>query len=246
VFVSPALETVVRKCMSKHPEDRYSSMDELLGALKRTAGASLTVTGEHSLMVSVANANDRVSMSVGNVPQATGTGPLFVASSKNNAGTPALYLAVLIVLSGIAAVVAIGNPFGSDAPAAEAPQVAAEPKPAAGAAVEAQDDMTDRTVLVSLRSTPPGATVLVEGQEYGPTPTQFEWSGSEAAYGRVVKFLFRRQGYHDLTVTRQVRGERMDVHAPPLEPLPQAKKPVRLQERAAGALAPTGTEPEAE
>jgi serine/threonine-protein kinase len=82
------------------------------------------------------------------------------------------------------------------------------------------------TVLVSLKSTPPGAMVAVGEREYGPTPTQVEWTGSEAALGREVTFRFQRKGYRDLTVTRQIRGDRLEVEAPPMDPIP-IKRPSR-------------------
>jgi hypothetical protein len=68
--------------------------------------------------------------------------------------------------------------------------------------------------------------VVVEGKEYGPTPTQVEWSGAEAALGREITFRFQRKGYRDLTVTRQIRGDRLDVEAPPMDPIP-VRRPAR-------------------
>ena len=76
------------------------------------------------------------------------------------------------------------------------------------------------------KSTPPGALVVVGGKEYGPTPTQVEWSGPEAEVGREVTFRFQRKGYRDLTVTRQIRGDRLEVEAPPMDPIP-VRRPTR-------------------
>ena len=81
-------------------------------------------------------------------------------------------------------------------------------------------------MLVSLRSTPPGAMVVVGGKEYGPTPTQVEWTGAEAPFGREVTFRFQRKGYRDLTVTRQIRSDRLEVEAPPMDPIP-VRRPTR-------------------
>jgi len=108
--------------------------------------------------------------------------------------------------------------------AAEAPTAAPEaptPAPEAPAPVAPIG-----TVLVSLRSTPPGAMVVVGGKEYGPTPTQVEWTGAEATFGREVTFRFQRKGYRDLTVTRQIRNDRLDVEAPPMDPIP-VRRPTR-------------------
>jgi serine/threonine-protein kinase len=78
------------------------------------------------------------------------------------------------------------------------------------------------SVLVSLRSTPPGAMVAVGEREYGPTPTQVEWTGDDAMLGREVTFRFQRKGYRDLTVTRQIRGGELEVDAPPMDPVVEA------------------------
>jgi serine/threonine protein kinase len=100
------------------------------------------------------------------------------------------------------------------------------------------------TVLVSLKSTPPGAMVAVGEREYGPTPTQVEWTGSEAALGREITFRFQRKGYRDLTVTRQIRGDRLEVEAPPMDPIP-IKRPAREERSPAAAsnAAPKVTAP---
>jgi serine/threonine-protein kinase len=105
---------------------------------------------------------------------------------------------------------------------------------APGAAIPAS--AVSATVLVSLKSTPPGAMVAVGEREYGPTPTQVEWTGSEAAVGREVTFRFQRKGYRDLTVTRQIRSDRLEVEAPPMDPIP-VNRPKR-EERP--AVAPVG------
>jgi serine/threonine-protein kinase len=94
------------------------------------------------------------------------------------------------------------------------------PLPSAASAAENPQPAAAPTVLVSLRSTPPGAMVMVNGKEYGPTPAQLEWSGPDAAPGREVTFRFQRKGYRDLTVTRQIRADRLDVEAPPMDPVP--------------------------
>lgn len=124
------------------------------------------------------------------------------------------------------------------APAAEPSAAPVEPTPTAPANTgAAQADAPQpapqaATVLVSLRSTPPGAMVVVDGKEFGPTPTQVEWTGAEAAFGREVTFRFQRKGYRDLTVTRQIRTDRLDVEAPPMDPIP-VRRPTREDRPAA-------------
>jgi serine/threonine-protein kinase len=128
---------------------------------------------------------------------------------------------------------------------AEPPAAAVEPGAATRSSdVEAPDPQLPNTavpalttVLVSLRSTPSGAMVVVGDREYGPTPTQVEWTGVEAEMGREVTFRFQRRGYRDLTVTRQIRADRLEVEAPPMDPVP-LKRPSR-EERSQAAGAPT-------
>jgi serine/threonine-protein kinase len=44
IQISLSLEETVLRCMSKDPDQRFSSMDEVLAALKRTTGGALTAT----------------------------------------------------------------------------------------------------------------------------------------------------------------------------------------------------------
>jgi hypothetical protein len=80
-------------------------------------------------------------------------------------------------------------------------------------------------VVLSLKSNPDGATVLVGDKKYGPTPTHVVWSGPDAVLGRDVTFRFQKKGYRDATVTQTITGERLEVMGPTLE-LASAKKPV--------------------
>jgi hypothetical protein len=129
-------------------------------------------------------------------------------------------------------------PEPAPAAAAAAADPATAPTPAAAPTEPTTAPTTvNASVLVSLRSTPPGAMVVVGNKEYGPTPTQVEWTGSEAAFGREVTFRFQRKGYRDLTVTRQIRGDRLEVEAPPMDPIP-VRRPTRDEPRQAAAPAP--------
>lgn len=128
----------------------------------------------------------------------------------------------------------------SEEPAPSA--AAAEPSAGAEPAVDPQPAGTmaplSANVLVSLKSTPPGAMVMVGEREYGPTPTQVEWTGSEAAVGREVTFRFQRKGYRDLTVTRQIRSDRLEVEAPPMDPIPVNRPKPHAERDPAAASTP--------
>lgn len=276
VYVPPALENVVRRCMAKDPADRYGGMDEVLAALKACSGISTTMSGEFRVsdVLPPGVTLDGLNAASGAVhvrgellsggtpypglqsashplPALSADTPLSNASSRTQGKRPrgmwigggALALAAVIGGATLLFPAAKPNVAAPDAkPAAAAPSaataaVAKEPEapvqPTAPIEPEAQPAnagqptaVASSTVLVSLRSTPPGAMVVVGEREYGPTPTQVEWTGSEAAIGREVTFRFQRKGYRDLTVTRQIRSDRLEVEAPPMDPIP-LKRPTR-------------------
>jgi serine/threonine-protein kinase len=245
VRVPPQLEEVVMRCMAKNVEDRYASMNDLLTALKRCAGLqSSTMSGDFQVTESVdidmsgASVSTQLPAMPAPVSSMTPIGPFAQASKSSGSSGVTLFLAAIFALTGIGGFLVLSGQFDSSpaaatpAPAlATAPEVAPAPAPGPTAG-------QGRTVLVSLRSTPSGATVVVGDRRYGPTPTQIEWSGPDAAYGREITFRFQRKGYRDLTVTRRIRGDHLDVEAPPLEPL-QAQRPSRDTQ----ASAPVDEEP---
>jgi serine/threonine-protein kinase len=301
VRVPPALEAVVRKCMSKSAEGRYSTMEEVLSALKQVSGLTQTMSGEFraadlsdlsrsvelplpphvQLRGDLLSGGNRSSMipldgvtrgsmgpfgtpangqmfgsntQMGNTlsgPTLTGNTLVDQAfprgqetSAKANRGLlyGGLALAALIVLGG-------GLMFrGAQRGAPAEPSAKAEPREqanrdgsralgqpglpgaerseATGGQAPPVTTAAQVSVLVSLRSTPAGAMVAVGEREYGPTPTQIEWTGADAQLGREVTFRFYRKGYRDLTVTRQIRGGLLEVDAPPMDPVVAAPKQV--------------------
>jgi serine/threonine protein kinase len=72
---------------------------------------------------------------------------------------------------------------------------------------------TIRTLLLDIRSTPPGATVRIGERDYGPTPTQVELVGPLAVEGTELLLVFERGGYRNMPVTRRVEGSTMQVEA---------------------------------
>jgi hypothetical protein len=242
VRVPAPLEAVVRKSMAKNRDDRYLSMNEVLLALKHCIGASLTTSAEFSIPESVEHTlgGDNGSPSVhvsdeylSGHTHVTGVTPALVpfaqASKPKSSGAP-LFMAAIFAFTGIGGFLALNHPLDANPPpkaqavAGPTPQA---PVPATPVEPQVAPVPSGRTVVVWLRSTPPGAIVVVDGQEYGPTPTHLVWTGVDAAYGREVTFRFQRPGYRDITVTREVRGTRLDVE-PRMDPLPARKPPVRL------------------
>jgi serine/threonine-protein kinase len=81
--VSLALEELIARCMSKAPENRFSSMDEVLAALKRLSGNNLSqtfnglATGEFRA-INISGSGPRLSSLT---PDALGSGPALPPSS---------------------------------------------------------------------------------------------------------------------------------------------------------------------
>ncbi len=83
------------------------------------------------------------------------------------------------------------------------------PLPIPGTPAETRID----TVLVSLRSSPPGAMVALGDRTYGPTPTEVELTGDQAAEGSALHFVFSHANFRDLPMDVTVSGGTLDVNA---------------------------------
>jgi serine/threonine-protein kinase len=262
--VPAALEAVVMKALAKEADDRYSSMDDLLVAMKNVTtesgqsllgGASIELgtTGRFAAMAGTPSPDAlRISTSgsgpvmppssganalptAGHTPHGVSAAALAASGpqpSSGETGTGSRNVAIVVAVLGVLLVVgAVAYSFSGDPPAvvADLPTSTASP-PAEGTGTETSSVGTTpppaplRT-LVSLRSAPSGATVVVtdardpEGTEYGPTPADVEWSGDDAMRGREVTFVFELRGHHPFSVTRTITGDALDVSAE-LEALP--------------------------
>jgi serine/threonine-protein kinase len=249
------VEHVVRRCLAKDPAERYPSMNDLLPALREAAGNSLSGNGELSVFETGAYAPPAhvraVAAAAGSTPSrgsqpsssfSTGAPP-FAQASKGSGSMAPLFLAGLFALTGIGGFIVLSGQFqpaGNSAPSAATDQptnLGATPL----AAQEPSAPLPSRAVLVSLRSTPPGATVTVDGKEYGPTPTHAVFSGSAAELGREVVFLFKRRGFRDVVLTRTLDGTRLDIDSGRMEPA----TPRRSDTNTAPASAAPGGRPAA-
>ena len=145
-----------------------------------------------------------------------------LSATKSGVALAPLFLAAVFALTGVAGFVALSRPFDATAPSTQvlkasdtqgaAPTTGDEPSPP-------RKPKPPVKLVVSLRSTPPGATVVVGNRRYGPTPLHVVWTGEEAAEGRIVTFRFELKNYRDLTLTQEVHGDRLEVESPPMEPL---------------------------
>jgi serine/threonine protein kinase len=225
VKVPATLETLVRKCMAKNPEDRYLSMNDLLFGLKQCLGnnsSGMTSTGEYRIPDfsdhKLGPTDVLASMTpVANVPahntqsgQHAAVQPFAQAAKPGNTAAP-LFLAAVFGLTGIAGLFALSGSLSEDKPTPAAQVAATAPSAVVATAQPSAPAPRSASVLVTLRSEPPGAMVLIGDREYGPTPTQIELTGAEAELGREISFRFRRTGYRAMIVTREVRGDRMIV-----------------------------------
>jgi serine/threonine-protein kinase len=98
VNVSPAIEDTVARCMAKDPDQRFRSMDEVLAALKRVGGGTLTAT-----ISGVGTGEYRSLSGSGSGPQVTsgvtangisGSNPAFLSPSASDPGSIPSPLAV--------------------------------------------------------------------------------------------------------------------------------------------------------
>jgi len=248
VKVPAALEALVRKCMAKNPEDRYASMNDVLFGLKQVLGnnsSGMTSTGEYRIPEfpqehktgSHTAAVSMTPMSQG-LPANTQSKSVrpFAQAAKPASNVAPLLLAGLFALTGVAGFVALSGPLSGDEPAPTHTVLVGQPAPTTATPPTAAPPK-EKLVLVSLRSVPPGAMVLIGDKEYGPTPTQIEWRGVDAEPGRQVTFRFRRTGYRALMVTREVHGDALDVQASFMDPI--VRKPSEPAGRTPRAVEPS-------
>ncbi len=152
INLSPAIEDTVGRCMAKDPDQRFRSMDEVLAALKRIGGATLTAT------ISGAGTGEYRSLAgSGSGPQisqnGTGSGPnpAFLSPSGSDPGSIPSPLTV-----------------PSDSPAAGAPLVSQPPartgsKGTLVVAVVGALALAGIVGYVALRPSKPGASATPSG-----------------------------------------------------------------------------------
>ena len=237
------LEAIVMKAMAKKPDDRYASMDEFANAIKQAGAGAMMVSRTYDLSSSSSisgslelDAGAALASHSGIEGHTLGGSVISRAAPPKSSNAPKLVAGVVV----LAAIVGGGLAYMNRTPAvapppptvATSPDVVTPPPtppPTPGAP-------TFDTVAVELRSEPAGAKVLVSGVELGTTPTQIEWTGTDATFGREVVFTFRLDGYRDYTVMRTVRNDTINVLAH-LEPAPTAgRRPGGTTRPPAGGL----------
>jgi serine/threonine protein kinase len=178
LVLPPGLEAVVLKCLAKQPEDRFSSMEELITALKLRPGAMATSSdsGQDRVSLLTALAEPRESQ---------------VPAPKRR--PPVLLIVALLV--GLALSVALMMRPGDDAP----PALSAQPSPAvpppgpsSAPAPRPPPAAPKVTATLHVDTDPPGVKVKEEGEVIcQATPCDIVYSGEQAdpAFEHLLTFL---------------------------------------------------------
>ncbi|MBN1606617.1 MAG: serine/threonine protein kinase [Polyangiaceae bacterium] len=225
--VSPGLEAVILKCLSKERDQRYASMLDLVADLDALAGGSAPVAVPELSVRSGRQETASDSFAMGR--HRSGSAPTLTVHAAHSR-----WLTIAAVTVAVAAVtlalVTISTPMSRraaqpDQPAANATQPSqrhAKQRPTAPAPLT-------RQVLVSV--TPGDAHVFRGGQDLGPSPVRI---GVQP--GRTVEILVRLTGYQDQSVTLDGSAEYHEVQ---LARTPAAKKPTK---RSSDTVAPVAAD----
>jgi serine/threonine-protein kinase len=210
--ITPALEAIILKCLSKRQDQRYQSMDEVVADLDRLEA------GEVPEAVSdLRNRTDEFAIPEDYFqPISTGhSGPGITQPRKHNwfvyAGVAGLLAAVAIVAA-IVAQLAQGDDNGNARRASRArpenstAEVAAPPS--APATREPQPARTDETTVrqVVLATEPLDALVYLDGKNIGSSPVVVD-----VFDGQRAKLEIRRTGYKTKEVTVDGSEGRLSV-----------------------------------
>jgi serine/threonine protein kinase len=208
--VPPELEAIVFKALSKNADDRYQSMEELLGDLQGALSGSSQVSG------SVPPPGTLTHHGYGGKTPVAGAAPRLMAaeatdfpghSASSGGGSTFLIFGAVaaVLLGGLGAVLMRGKP--DDPPAAAQPPATSElpaavssptpgttPPTAAPSAPEpSPTPIVPARVLVSVETEPRGASIKVNGgSEQGCSPTP---CGFGVPRGSMVSIEASKSGY---------------------------------------------------
>ncbi|MBK7776653.1 MAG: serine/threonine protein kinase [Sandaracinaceae bacterium] len=211
-------EPIILRCLAKRPEDRYPSMDALIGDLRSVDSIAPVAIGKSASQAPPRNVAGKIHTPAGRIRQAAATG-----ATGSGAGTGRWVVLgivmVLLLLGGVAgAAMALMQPRDEAAGAmAEVPRVTSvaapdsaphAPLPAAAATavptpVAAAAPGADEVVLEAPRSMililtdPTGAMVEHDGALIGNTPLEFPRPDSSAS----TELAISLSGYEDARVS---------------------------------------------
>jgi eukaryotic-like serine/threonine-protein kinase len=218
--VPPGLEAIVLKCLSKRPEHRYQSMDELIADLdKLKAGHVPSAVPE---MMS-RSGGFNVPADYFAKPHMPEPVPATPASQRTNSGKWPLLAGLAGVVAAIAIVSAIFAKSNQSRPQAEAEASVSGAVTSAALAPPAPDDNAGLTKQVALAVEPQEAHVFDGEKDLGTSPVLLEVED-----GKSLKLSVRLDGYKDLQLL--VDGSQSRKTA----------KLERLAPRTGGAVRPPG------
>ncbi len=246
VDVPPGLDAIVLKCLTKQPEGRYASMDDLVLDLERL-DAGLLPAAVHEMMARSGAFNlpaDYFRSSAmpvpvpGAPPGRAGRWPPFVVVGAVGAFLGLVGIVVVARSAGSG-----GHALASDLSTANGSRALGTASPAGGLAVAVPAPPASavgaapatREVLVNV--VPATATITRDGRDLGGTPIALRLAEGETATLVVV-----RKGYKTKIVTLGGRDPKQTIALEPLPPSP-VKAPATARPQAGespGALEDVG------
>ena len=97
------------------------------------------------------------------------------------------------------------------------------PAPAAATSTQEASVGEAAHIFVRLDSHPSGAMVMFEGRAYGPTPANVEIEGPGVSRGSEVTFVFEKEGYEPVRISRLVRLQNLTIETD-LSRMPEGKQ----------------------
>jgi serine/threonine-protein kinase len=242
--ISPALEAVILKCLSKRQDQRYQTMDEILAELDRLEAGEIP-----EAVSDLKNRTDEFAVPEDYFHGATlsvGSNPTVAPPRRHNfllyGGVATLLAAVAIVSALIAQMmqsedlrVDQSNPDaqeGAGAEAATPPQQQKKRTPQLGSTATHQEEIAVRQVAIATE--PIDAIIFLNGKSIGSSPVLVD-----VAEGQQAKLEIRRSGYKTREVSVDGSEGRLSVR---LEKV--VSSPVRAPARNSGGKgkSPPGAE----
>jgi serine/threonine protein kinase len=226
--VSPDLEAVILKCLSKSPDQRYASMLELIADLDALAGGAEPVAVPELSARSSREEAPSDSFAIGRTR--SGSAPALTVRPAHGRWTTIAAVTVAAAAVVLAAVTLYApHPRSSTAGQTAEPTTAGEPSQRGSKRAPSVPVPSTQRVLLS--ASPSAAHVFQGGHDLGESPVRVS-----VQPGKPVELIVRLTGYQDQSVT--LDGSR-EYHEVELERVP-AKKPAKHSQNALGRIAADG------
>jgi len=179
IQVSEALEATIYKCVEKNPDDRYKSMDEVLGALKRAGGGTMTATvsgdrsGSFDLLSTTGSFTPQPTPGLNALSPDSGSGAILAGQAEQKKSKTPLIIGGVVALFAVIGIIAMVSSKGGEQPNAGTtqPSVAATatttaaptPSPVASHPAPVPSPAADEPVKLKIDTDPEGAQVREDG-----------------------------------------------------------------------------------